>query len=173
MEFRRVLFRSRVADEIRRERGAVPAYQVGAIIELPRAALQAGELARSAEILSFGTNNLTQATLGFARDDAAAFMNRYRERGLLAADPFVSLDTEGVGELVTTAVARARSTRPDVEIGVCGEQAGDPASIEFFARAGIDYVSVSPYRLPIARLAAAQAALTGKDRKSTRLNSSH
>lgn len=160
-EFHRVVTDiARVADEIRRERGAVPAYQVGAIIELPRAALQAGELAQSAEILSFGTNNLTQATLGFARDDAAAFMNRYRERGLLAADPFVSLDTEGVGELVTTAVARARSTRPDVEIGVCGEQAGDPASIEFFARAGIDYVSVSPYRLPIARLAAAQAALT-------------
>ncbi len=162
-EFNRVVADiARVADEVRRQRGVAPSYQAGAIIELPRAALQAGELARSAEVLSLGTNNLTQATLGFARDDAAAFLSRYRERGLLAADPFVSIDTEGVGELVKTAIARARATRPDIEIGVCGEQAGDPASIEFFQKAGVDYVSVSPYRLPIARLATAQAALTQK-----------
>lgn len=162
-EFSRVVADiARVAEDVRRERGAMPPYQVGAIIELPRAALQAGELARSAEVLSLGTNNLTQATLGFARDDAAAFLNRYRDRGLLGADPFVSLDIEGVGELVKTAIARARATRPDVEIGVCGEQAGDPASIEFFLGVGVDYVSVSPYRLPITRLAAAQAALSSK-----------
>ena len=162
-EFSRVVADiARVAEDVRRERGSAPAYQVGAIIELPRAALQAGELARSAEVLSLGTNNLTQATLGFARDDAAAFLSRYRERGLLAADPFVSLDIEGVGELVKTAIMRARAIRPDVEISVCGEQAGDPASIEFFLGAGVDYVSVSPYRLPIARLAAAQAALARK-----------
>ncbi|MFI5012476.1 MAG: pyruvate, phosphate dikinase [Hyphomicrobiales bacterium] len=134
-------------------------YDVGTMIELPRAALRAGEIAVSAEFFSFGTNDLTQTTLGISRDDAASFLGAYTAKGILAADPFVTLDQEGVGELVMLAVERGRKTRPGIKLGICGEHGGDPASVAFCERAGLDYVSCSPYRLPIARLAAAQAAL--------------
>jgi pyruvate,orthophosphate dikinase len=135
------------------------AFTFGTMIELPRAALLASELAKEAEFFSFGTNDLTQATMGLSRDDAGKFLPAYVESGILAKDPFVSLDQEGVGLLVTTAVAGGRKTRPDIKLGVCGEHGGDPASIRFFEAAGLDYVSCSPFRVPIARLAAAQATL--------------
>ncbi len=139
-------------------------YQSGIMIELPRAALRAGELAESAEFFSFGTNDLTQTTFGLSRDDAGNFLPDYIRQGVLAHDPFQTLDTEGVGELIKIAVERGRKTRPALKIGICGEHGGDPASITFCASAGLDYVSCSPYRVPIARLAAAQAAL-GSDSK--------
>jgi pyruvate, orthophosphate dikinase len=134
-------------------------YDVGTMIELPRAALRAGDIARSAEFFSFGTNDLTQTTLGISRDDAASFLGLYTSKGILTADPFVTLDQEGVGELVALAAERGRKARPGIKLGICGEHGGDPASIAFCERTGLDYVSCSPYRLPIARLAAAQAAL--------------
>ena len=140
---------------------AVP-YQIGTMIELPRAALRAGDIAKSAEFFSFGTNDLTQTTLGVSRDDAASFLGIYTAKGLLPADPFVTLDQEGVGELVTLAAERGRSVRPDIKLGVCGEHGGDPASIAFCETVHLDYVSCSPFRIPIARLAAAQAALGRK-----------
>jgi pyruvate, orthophosphate dikinase len=129
------------------------------MIELPRAALRAGEIAATAEFFSFGTNDLTQTTLGISRDDAASFLGPYVQKGLLEHDPFVTLDQEGVGELVSIAAERGRKTRPDIKLGICGEHGGDPASIGFCEKLGLDYVSCSPYRVPIARLAAAQAAL--------------
>ena len=129
------------------------------MIELPRAALRAGEIAEAAEFFSFGTNDLTQTTLGLSRDDAAAFLGSYTSKGLLPNDPFVTLDQEGVGELVRMAAERGRATRPDIKLGICGEHGGDPASIGFCETVGLDYVSCSPFRVPIARLAAAQAAL--------------
>ena len=134
-------------------------YIVGTMIELPRAALRAGEIAESAEFFSFGTNDLTQTTLGISRDDAASFLGIYTAKGLLPADPFVTIDTEGVGELVKIAAERGRKARPGLHLGICGEHGGDPASIAFCETAHLDYVSCSPFRLPIARLAAAQAAL--------------
>jgi pyruvate,orthophosphate dikinase len=134
-------------------------YQVGTMIELPRAALRAGEIAGAAEFFSFGTNDLTQTTLGISRDDAGNFLGSYKARGILAEDPFVTLDQEGVGELVKIAVARGKATRADLKLGLCGEHGGDPASIAFCESVGLDYVSCSPFRVPIARLAAAQAAL--------------
>jgi len=134
-------------------------YDVGTMIELPRAALRAGEIAESAEFFSFGTNDMTQTTLGISRDDAASFLGPYTAKGILTADPFVTLDQEGVGELVLMATERGRKARPGIKLGICGEHGGDPASVAFCERAGLDYVSCSPYRLPIARLAAAQAAL--------------
>ena len=134
-------------------------YQVGTMIELPRAALKAGEIAHSAEFFSFGTNDLTQTTLGISRDDAGSFLGSYKARGILAEDPFVTLDQEGVGELVKLAAERGRATRPSIKLGLCGEHGGDPASIAFCESVGLDYVSCSPFRVPIARLAAAQAAL--------------
>jgi pyruvate,orthophosphate dikinase len=135
-------------------------YKVGTMIELPRAALRAGELAHRAEFFSFGTNDLTQTTLGFSRDDAQGrFLTYYLEHGLLEHDPFQTLDVDGVGELISLAVERGRAVRPTIEVGICGEHGGDPASIGFCAAAGLDYVSCSPFRLPVARLAAAQAAL--------------
>jgi len=149
-------------EAVAKETGVKVPYQVGTMIELPRAALRAGEIAETAEFFSFGTNDLTQTTLGVSRDDAASFLGFYTVKGLLKADPFVTLDTEGVGELVTIAAARGRKTRPDLKLGVCGEHGGDPASIAFCEQAGLDYVSCSPYRIPIARLAAAQAALGRK-----------
>jgi pyruvate,orthophosphate dikinase len=136
-------------------------YLVGTMIELPRAALRAGEIAGHADFFSFGTNDLTQTTLGISRDDAARFLGLYVERGIYAKDPFVSLDVEGVGELVAMAAARGRATRPALKLGICGEHGGDPASIAFVGSIGLDYVSCSPWRVPIARLAAAQAALAG------------
>jgi len=148
-----------MAKAVMKETGATFTYQVGTMIELPRAALRAGEIAQSAEFFSFGTNDLTQTTLGISRDDAASFLEPYKRRGILAEDPFMTLDQEGVGELVAMAKDRGRATRPDIKLGICGEHGGDPASIDFCERTGLDYVSCSPYRVPIARLAAAQAAL--------------
>ena len=129
------------------------------MIELPRACLAAAEIAVTAEFFSFGTNDLTQTALGISRDDAGAFLGIYEQRRLLSADPFVSIDQEGVGELVEMAVARGRAARPDIKLGICGEHGGDPASIAFFEKVGLTYVSCSPFRVPIARLAAAQATL--------------
>ncbi|RZK79485.1 MAG: pyruvate, phosphate dikinase, partial [Methylobacterium sp.] len=141
------------------ETGKAIGYQVGTMIELPRAALKANEIAVTAEFFSFGTNDLTQTALGISRDDAATFLGPYTQKGILAADPFVTIDQEGVGELVRIGVERGRSVRPDIKLGICGEHGGDPASIGFCQEVGLDYVSCSPYRVPIARLAAAQAAL--------------
>ena len=141
-------------------------YQVGTMIELPRAALLAGDIAKTAEFFSFGTNDLTQTTFGISRDDAASFLGAYTDSGILPGDPFVSLDREGVGELIRMAAERGRKTRNELELGICGEHGGDPASIAFCHDAGLDYVSCSPFRVPIARLAAAQAAL-GKTAVST------
>ena len=134
-------------------------YLVGTMIELPRAALLAGDIAESAAFFSFGTNDLTQTTFGLSRDDSARFLETYRRQGIFEADPFVSIDVAGVGELVRMAVDRGRAARPGIKLGICGEHGGDPASIEFFEAVGLDYVSCSPYRVPVARLAAAQAAL--------------
>ena len=149
----------RTAKQVFAEKGRQLAYHVGTMIELPRAALMAGEIAQSGEFFSFGTNDLTQTTLGVSRDDAARFLSAYVEQGIYPRDPFVSLDIEGVGQLVELAAARGRATRPDIKLGICGEHGGDPASIAFCEKVGLDYVSASPYRVPIARLAAAQAAL--------------
>jgi pyruvate,orthophosphate dikinase len=124
-----------------------------------RAALRAGDLAEYAEFFSFGTNDLTQTTFGISRDDAGKFLNDYIDKGIFERDPFVSLDQEGVGDLIRIATERGRAVRPDVKLGICGEHGGDPASIDFCERVGLDYVSCSPFRVPIARLAAAQAAL--------------
>jgi pyruvate, orthophosphate dikinase len=151
-----------MAETVARETGVKVPYQVGTMIELPRAALRAGEIAKSAEFFSFGTNDLTQTTLGVSRDDAASFLGIYTVKGLLKSDPFVTLDTEGVGELITIACERGKATRPDIKLGLCGEHGGDPASIAFCEQAHLDYVSCSPFRIPIARLAAAQAALGRK-----------
>jgi pyruvate,orthophosphate dikinase len=129
------------------------------MIELPRAALMADEIAEVGAFFSFGTNDLTQTTLGVSRDDAARFLIHYVDKGIYTSDPFVSLDVEGVGQLIEIATAKGRSVRPDIKLGICGEHGGDPASIAFCEKTGLDYVSASPYRVPIARLAAAQAAL--------------
>ena len=144
------------------EQGRVLEYLVGTMIELPRAALKAAEIAEVGEFFSFGTNDLTQTTLGVSRDDAGRFLTTYVDKGIYATDPFVSLDIEGVGELIEMAVERGRRTRPDIKLGICGEHGGDPASITFCEQIGLDYVSDSPYRVPIARLAAAQAALKSR-----------
>ncbi len=130
------------------------------MIELPRAALRAGDIAETAEFFSFGTNDLTQTTFGLSRDDAANFLEAYEKKKIIEVDPFVTLDQAGVGELVKIASERGRVTRPDIKLGICGEHGGDPASIRFCNSIGLDYVSCSPYRVPIARLAAAQAALS-------------
>jgi pyruvate, orthophosphate dikinase len=152
----------RVGKEIMGREGVTVPYSVGTMIELPRAALLAGEIAESAAFFSFGTNDLTQTVYGLSRDDAASFIGAYQRLGIFEQDPFVSIDTEGVGELIKIAVERGRKTRPDLKLGICGEHGGDPASIRFCREAGLDYVSCSPYRVPIARLAAAQAEL-GED----------
>jgi len=149
----------RVAAEVAAETGHRIAYLVGTMIELPRAALRAGDIAGAAEFFSFGTNDLTQTTFGVSRDDAASFLGEYERKGIVARDPFVTLDVEGVGELVRIAAERGRAARPDIKLGICGEHGGDPASIRFCEEVGLDYVSCSPYRVPIARLAAAQAVL--------------
>ncbi|UPT61706.1 MAG: pyruvate, phosphate dikinase [Hyphomonadaceae bacterium JAD_PAG50586_4] len=151
-----------IAEEVFAKRGRRIEYLVGTMIELPRAALKAGEIAEAAEFFSFGTNDLTQTTMGLSRDDAGKFLGTYVDRGVLATDPFVTVDAEGVGELVGLACERGRAARNGLKLGVCGEHGGDPASVAFFERVGLDYVSCSPYRVPIARLAAAQAALGGK-----------
>ena len=148
-----------VAEAVQSECGLALPYLVGTMIELPRATLRAGEIAESAEFFSFGTNDLTQTTLGISRDDSARFIGEYTAKGLLQADPFVSIDIEGVGELLRIAATRGRKARPDLKLGICGEHAGDPASISFCEEIRLDYVSCSPFRIAIARLAAAQASI--------------
>jgi pyruvate,orthophosphate dikinase len=142
--------------------GVKVAYTIGTMIEVPRAALTADEIAREAEFFSFGTNDLTQMGFGLSRDDAATFLPRYVDSGILPVDPFASLDQAGIGQLMEIAVAKGRKVRDALKIGICGEHGGDPSSVEYCHRIGLDYVSCSPYRVPIARLAAAQAALVTK-----------
>jgi pyruvate,orthophosphate dikinase len=151
-----------VCEEVIARYGVKVEYLIGTMIELPRAALTAGEIATEAEFFSFGTNDLTQTTYGLSRDDAGKFLPFYVETGLLTDDPFITIDQDGVGELVRIACERGRSTRPDLKLGICGEHGGDPASVIFFHKIGLDYVSCSPFRVPIAKLAAAQAALADK-----------
>ena len=155
-----------MAEAVSAEKGVKVDYQVGTMIELPRAALMAGEIAQTAEFFSYGTNDLTQTTFGISRDDAASFLGTYTAKGILAVDPFVSIDQQGVGELIRIANERGRKTRKNLKLGICGEHGGDPASVAFCHEVGLDYVSCSPFRVPIARLAAAQAAL-GKSAAST------
>jgi pyruvate,orthophosphate dikinase len=150
------------ADEVMKKKGVTIEYMVGTMIELPRAAIVADEIAKEAEFFSFGTNDLTQTTFGFSRDDAGKFINYYTDNGILEKDPFQTLDQEGVGQLVQMGVTKGRATRPDLKVGICGEHGGDPASVEFCYRIGLTYVSCSPYRVPIARMAAAHARLKEK-----------
>ena len=149
------------AEKVFAERGATIDYMIGTMIETPRGALVADGIGKEAEFFSFGTNDLTQMTLGFSRDDVGKFLPHYLKQGMYEQDPFQSIDQVGVGQLVKMAVDKGRSVRPKIKLGVCGEHGGDPASVEFFHRAGLDYVSCSPFRVPIARLAAAQAAIVG------------
>ncbi|MHB2265377.1 pyruvate, phosphate dikinase [Aliihoeflea sp. PC F10.4] len=150
-----------VGKEVMQEKGQQIDYLVGTMIELPRAAIRAHVIAEAAEFFSFGTNDLTQTTFGISRDDASSFLETYRQKGIIERDPFVSIDQEGVGELVRMASEKGRATRPDIKLGICGEHGGDPSSIHFCEEVGLDYVSCSPFRVPIARLAAAQAAVKG------------
>jgi pyruvate,orthophosphate dikinase len=155
-----------VAAAVEAARGFAVPHSVGTMIEVPRSALTADRIATQADFFSFGTNDLTQMTWGFSRDDVeASFFTTYLERGFISISPFESLDTEGVGSLVSTAVAKGRATRPDLHLGVCGEHGGDPHSIDFFEEVGLDYVSCSPFRIPVARLEAARAVLA---RRGTR-----
>ncbi|MGZ8471674.1 MAG: putative PEP-binding protein, partial [Gemmatirosa sp.] len=158
----------KVADDVMGAMGEPVPFLVGTMIELPRAALTADEIARSAEFFSFGTNDLTQTVLGLSRDDAGRFLGAYIEKGIFADDPFQVLDEPGVGKIIRRAVFDGRSTRPDLKVGVCGEHGGEPRSVRFFHRSGIDYVSCSPYRVPVARLAAAHAALQSGDEQEER-----
>jgi pyruvate,orthophosphate dikinase len=154
----------RVAEEVFAKKGMRVKYMVGTMIEVPRAALVADQIAEEAEFFSFGTNDLTQTTFGFSRDDSGKFLEAYVNNGVLEKDPFAQLDRSGVGELIKITKEKGRRARPSIEIGICGEHGGDPSSVEFCHQVGLDYVSCSPYRVPIARLAAAQAALSsGKD----------
>ena len=141
------------------EQGRSLPYMVGTMIEVPRAALTANEIATVAEFFSFGTNDLTQMTFGFSRDDAPKFLKYYKDHGIIKVDPFEVLDQEGVGQLVEMGVKKGRATRPDLKVGICGEHGGEPSSVKFCAKLGMNYVSCSPYRVPIARVAAAQAAI--------------
>jgi len=143
-------------------------YLVGTMIEIPRAAITADQVAREAEFFSFGTNDLTQTTMGLSRDDYTKFSGHYETIKVFKADPFASIDQEGVGKMIEMAIKLGRSTRPDIEIGICGEHGGDPSSVEYCYRVGMNYVSCSPYRVPIARLAAAQAAITGDKSEAMR-----
>jgi len=152
----------RIAAAVMKEQGTTIKYLVGTMIEVPRGALTADEIAAEAQFFSFGTNDLTQLTYGFSRDDVGKFLRIYQDKKILEKDPFASIDTDGVGKLVAIAVERGRQTRKDLKLGICGEHGGDPASIHFFEKVGLDYVSASPYRVPVARLAAAQAALAVK-----------
>ena len=148
-----------VAKDVTKETGQNLEYLVGTMIETPRAALKAADIAKEAEFFSFGTNDLTQTTFGISRDDSARFISEYTSRQIFKGDPFVSLDVDGVGELIALAVERGRKTRKDLQLGICGEHGGDPDSIAFFEQVGLDYISCSPFRVPVARLAAAQAYL--------------
>ena len=154
-----------VANAVFAETGTTIEYSIGTMIELPRAAMLADKIAEVADFFSFGTNDLTQTVFGLSRDDAGKFLPRYVELGILPKDPFVSIDVEGVGEMVRIATEKGRATKNHLKLGICGEHGGDPASIAFCEQVGLDYVSCSPYRVPVARLAAAQAALgVGGDR---------
>ena len=154
-----------IAEEVKKEKNSNIKYHIGTMIEVPRAALLADEIAKEAEFFSFGTNDLTQLTFGFSRDDAGKFLDSYYQNQIYEIDPFAKLDQKGVGKLVEMAVEKGKSTRSDIKLGICGEHGGEPSSIEFFHKVGLDYVSCSPYRVPIARLAAAQAAIKSGDRK--------
>jgi len=149
----------RVADGVLASKRAKIDYVIGTMIEVPRAALIAAEIAQFSDFFSFGTNDLTQLAFGFSRDDAAKFLVHYLEQGILARDPFETLDIDGVGRLVRMATEEGRRAKPELKVGICGEHGGDPASVRFMHEVGLDYVSCSPYRVPVARLAAAQAAL--------------
>ena len=149
----------RVAAEVAEREGVTLDYLVGTMIELPRACLLAGDIAAEAEFFSYGTNDLTQTAFGLSRDDAGSFLQSYERSGIISEDPFISIDESGVGELVKIATERGRAARPDLKLGICGEHGGDPASVAFCCEVGLDYVSCSPYRVPIARLAAAQSEL--------------
>lgn len=154
-----------VAQETMKRCNQKLSYLVGTMIELPRAAVTADRIAQEAEFFSFGTNDLTQTAFGFSRDDAAKFVDYYKTVNILDSDPFATLDREGVGALMRIAIAGGRKTRPDIKLGICGEHGGDPSSVEFCHQLGLDYVSCSPYRVPIARLAAAHAALAEQESK--------
>lgn len=150
------------ADALIKESGEKLEYHVGTMIEIPRAALTADKIAKEAEFFSFGTNDLTQMTYGFSRDDATKFLNDYYAKGIFESDPFAKVDQEGVGELMKIAIEKAKSVRPDIKLGICGEHGGDPSTIEFCDKIGLTYVSCSPFRVPIARLAAAQATINNR-----------
>jgi pyruvate,orthophosphate dikinase len=154
-----------VADKVIAESGVAVKYLVGTMIEIPRAALKADELAEVADFFSFGTNDLTQLTYGYSRDDAGVFLPEYVRKGVLPSDPFQQLDQSGVGMLVEMAAKKGRETNPDIHLGICGEHGGDASSVFFFHKAGLDYVSCSPFRVPIARLAAAQVVVEEKQAK--------
>ena len=156
------------AEKVFEEKGDKIDYLVGTMIEIPRAALTADEIAQSAEFFSFGTNDLTQMTFGYSRDDAGKFLPVYLEKNILKVDPFQALDQTGVGQLIEMAVKKGRKTRKNIKLGICGEHGGEPSSIEFCHRVGLDYVSCSPYRVPIARLAAAQAVIRKKVEKKAK-----
>ena len=153
------------AEEVKKEKGSDIEYHIGTMIEIPRAALMADEIAEEAQFFSFGTNDLTQMTFGFSRDDAGKFLTDYYKSKIYESDPFAHLDQNGVGQLIQMAAEKGRKVRPDIKLGICGEHGGDPASIEFCNKVGLTYVSCSPFRVPIARLAAAQAAITNGDVK--------
>ena len=147
------------AELVKKEKNSDIKYHIGTMIEIPRAALTAEKIATEAEFFSFGTNDLTQMTFGFSRDDAGKFLDSYYQNKIYESDPFAKVDFDGVGELIKMAVNKGKQTRPDIKLGICGEHGGDPASVEFFHNVGLTYVSCSPFRVPIARLAAAQAAV--------------
>jgi len=147
------------ARDVQAEQKVKLTYMVGTMIEVPRGALTADEIAESAEFFSFGTNDLTQTGLGMSRDDSGSFLPQYAELEIVKSNPFATIDQTGVGQLVDIAVAKGRAARPDIKLGICGEHGGDPASIAFFEKVKLDYVSCSPFRVPVARLAAAQAAI--------------
>jgi pyruvate,orthophosphate dikinase len=156
----------RVAREVMKKKGVKFKYLVGTMIEVPRAALVADQIAHEAEFFSFGTNDMTQMTFGYSRDDAGTFLPDYVQKKILPDDPFQSIDRDGVGELMEIGVNRGRTVRKDLKIGICGEHGGEPVSVAFCHKIGLDYVSCSPFRVPIARLAAAQAALADKKKKT-------
>ena len=166
MKSHKDLFRE-VAQETLKLHTVKLSYLIGTMIEVPRAAVTADRIAEEAEFFSFGTNDLTQTTFGFSRDDAAKFIDHYRTANLMDADPFAVLDREGVGALMSQAIAGGRKTRPGIKLGICGEHGGDPSSVEFCHQLGLDYVSCSPYRVAIARLAAAHAALAEREAKKS------